>query len=215
MEKSFWAARWEKREIGFHAPTVNPQLAEAFEVLFPNAAPRHALVPLCGKSLDLHWLRERAIQITGVEFVPSAVAEFFSEWGVTPDEDKTPAGTRYTRDNVAIVCGDFFAVTPESTAEVDFYYDRAALIALPPELRQPYADQVARLMPGGAQGVIVTIDYDQSARNGPPFAVTDAHLGELFGGAFELARRDRRPVADAPRGLEDAAFTSTWVCRRR
>jgi thiopurine S-methyltransferase len=215
MEHSFWHARWARDEIGFHAADINPHLAAAFESLFPASnGPRHTLVPLCGKTLDLHWLAARSAQVTGIEFVDRAVIDFFAEAGVTPAIEAVDVGAIHSHGNLRILRGDFFATPTTLAADVDFFYDRAALIALPPELRARYVEKLAALVPTGAQGIIVTIDYDQSVRGGPPFAVSDDHLLDLCSLHFACTRIERSPVQDPPRGLEDRAFASTWHVRR-
>jgi len=57
MEKEFWLERWERAEIGFHQDDINPWLARYWPRL---AAPpgSKVFVPLCGKSLDMAWLRK-------------------------------------------------------------------------------------------------------------------------------------------------------------
>jgi thiopurine S-methyltransferase len=218
MEKSFWQARWDRQEIGFHATSVNADLVEAFEALSEGGARvfSHALVPLCGKSLDLGWLATRVGRVTGVEFVPEAARAFFSEAGVTPAEGRVGAHRALSHGSVTIVIGDFFALDPADLGPIDLCYDRAALIALPPAMRERYAAQCARLVSLGARGVIVTLDHDPALRGGPPFPVTDADVEALYREAFTLERLARRVPRDPPRGLAGHdVFTSTWALTRR
>lgn len=217
MGKDFWNARWQRNEIGFHAGSVNKDLVEAFDALYPDGgrAPARALVPLCGKSLDLHWLAERAAEVVGVEFVEAAAEAFFDEWGVAPLRTSLRAGPALRHRNVAIICADFHAVTAEEAGSADFWYDRAALIALPPAARERYLTHLAGLVSPGASGIAVTIDYDPAIRGGPPFPLPDEDFENLVAPAIEATRLWRRPVDDAPRGLEGAAFTSTWRLDRR
>ena len=65
-------------------------------------------------------------------------------------------------------------------------YDRASLIAMPPELRSDYARQLADLLPLGTRGLVIAIEYDPSRMDGPPFSVPDAEVRELLGANFEL-----------------------------
>lgn len=217
MEKDFWNARWQRGEIGFHAGAVNRDLEQGFAALFPAAQDRlaRALVPLCGKTLDLRWLGERAEEVIGVEFIEAAAEAFFDEWGVAPTRAAVGPGPILRHGNVAIVCGDFHKVTAADAGLADFWYDRAALIALPPASRERYVAHLATLLAPGARGIAVTIDYDPALRGGPPFPLPDDVFASLFQGPFEVSRLWRRPVDDAPRGLDGAAFTSTWRLDRR
>jgi hypothetical protein len=62
------------------------------------------------------------------------------------------------------------------------FYDRAALIALPPEMRLRYMQLLAEGLPSGSQGLLVTLDYDQALLPGPPFSVADAEVRQGFAG---------------------------------
>ncbi len=223
MERSFWQARWDRNEIGFHANAVNPDLTAAFAALSETGRPpfAHALIPLCGKTLDLAWLAARVPHVTGVEFVPEAARAFFDEAGLTPRETRVGAHTALSHAGLTVLVADFFALTPADLAwagqpPVDLAYDRAALIALPPADRARYAAQFARLVAPGGRGIVVTIDHDPALRGGPPFPVTDADLAALHAPAFDATRLHRRVPADPPRGLDGAdVFTSTWLLSRR
>ena len=81
MSSEFWTDRWARKEIGFHQRSTNDYLKRYWDRLQVPADAR-VLVPLCGKTLDMHWLREQGHSVIGVEVVRSAVAEFFDEWGV-------------------------------------------------------------------------------------------------------------------------------------
>ena len=220
MERSFWQARWNRLEIGFHAATVNPDLMAAFGAVSPQAAGpvpfAHALVPLCGKSLDLAWLGARVGRVTGVEFVPEAAHAFFADAGVEPVESRLGRHVALSHGRVTVLVGDFFAITPADLGPVDFCYDRAALIALPPAERARYVAQCAHLMGSGARGVLVTLDHDPTLRGGPPFPVSDEAVSALYSADFKLERLARRVPVEPPRGLDGHdVFTSTWAMSRR
>ena len=73
-------------------------------------------------------------------------------------------------------------------------YDRAALIALPPLMRAQYAEHLSRLLPSGCQGLLITLDYDQSQKAGPPFAVTDDEVKVLFGSDWTVKTLQEQDV---------------------
>jgi thiopurine S-methyltransferase len=82
-------------------------------------------------------------------------------------------------DELTLLCGDFFALTPAHLPEIHVVYDRGALVALPPELRERYAAQIKTLAPNAAQ-LLITFDYDQQQMAGPPFAVQRNEIAQLF-----------------------------------
>ncbi|WP_353195035.1 hypothetical protein [Pectobacterium brasiliense] len=56
MDTDFWLQRWRDGQTGFHQDEVMPLLQKHWPVLqLPKAA--RVLVPLCGKTLDMHPIR--------------------------------------------------------------------------------------------------------------------------------------------------------------
>ena len=110
---------------------------------------------------------------------PLAVAQLFDELGLAPEV--APAGplTRFAAPGIEVFAGDIFELTPEKLGPVAAVYDRAALIALPPALRPRYADHLAALAPGAPQ-LLITLEYDQSLMDGPPFSVGAEEVRRLY-----------------------------------
>ena len=85
-----------------------------------------------------------------------------------------------------IYCGDFFALTAQQLQDCQALYDRAALIALPPEMRERYVAHLTQLLPRRCQGLLVILDYEQEQMDGPPFAVPDSEVQQLFTAAWQF-----------------------------
>lgn len=196
MDSSFWIERWSKHEIGFHQGTTNEYLVQYWPQLGlpPDSG---VFVPLCGKSLDMRWLQTRGHRVLGVEIARSACAEFYDEWGVTPEIRQRGPFEHWSARDVTILCGDFFDLTPKDVSDVHGVFDRAALIALPPAMRERYVQKLRDILAPNTQILLVAPDYDQHQMNGPPFAVSPRELHALFAGCKidELAAND---VTDAP-----------------
>lgn len=179
MDNQFWIDRWSRKEIGFHQRGINGYLQRYWPSLtVPSAA--SVFVPLCGKSLDMHWLHERGHSVIGVEVAREAVVDFFKEWEVDAQVTQSGRFERWHAGRITLLCGDFFDLTPADLADVRAVFDRAALIALPPSLRQAYAKKMLEVLPPGTEMLLVTADYPQQEMSGPPFAVTDAEVRKLF-----------------------------------
>jgi len=91
-------------------------------------------------------------------------------------------------------CGDIFELQAEDLATVGAVYDRASLVALPPDMRRRYADHLAAVLPPDASVLLVAFEYDQAEMDGPPFSVAAAEITELYGHRFDIepvARFDR------------------------
>ena len=203
MEAEFWHERWRENRIGFHLEDANPQLLKHWPAL-DLPVPARVLVPLCGKSIDLAWLRDRGHDVVGIELSPLAVEAFFVEHALTPRREVIGELVLWSAPGVQLYCGDFFAVDATLLGRVDALYDRAALIALPPEMRPRYMAHLASLLPTGATGLLLTLDYAQSQMAGPPFAVPDEEVLQLTDARWRVERLgpSQDALADNPRFAE-------------
>jgi thiopurine S-methyltransferase len=111
----------------------------------------------------------------------------FASWSAAPSDAGSATGS------LQLLVGDFFAATPALIGPIDALYDRGALIALPAELRPRYVALLRALLPQGAPALVITLEYDQSAMSGPPFAVLESELRTLYAGA-EVELVDQRPA---------------------
>lgn len=193
MLEAFWQERWRNNQIGFHQGEANAYLTRHWPSLGLETGST-ILVPLCGKSLDMDWLLGQGLQVIGVELVEQAVRDFFEERHLVPEIVQHRDFRIYRVDALEIWCGDFFALTPADVVTCKAFYDRAALIALPPEMRVRYVEALERLLPASSLGLLVTLDYEQSAMQGPPFAVTDTEVLERFGRAWHVQVLERTDV---------------------
>ncbi|MAW59963.1 MAG: thiopurine S-methyltransferase [Planctomycetes bacterium] len=214
MEQNFWTDRWAEGRTGWHASKPNPQLVDELHRLDCSAGDA-ILVPLSGATLDLRWLRDEAgLRPIGVEWAERAVEATFEELGEQPHRiPLAPEVELWHSKDLAVLCADWFAVAPAhlaaavaatgAPAPCRAWWDRAALIALPPELRPRYAAQLLKLMPSGARGLLLALEYPEGEMQGPPFCVEPAEVRELFEGAtdlLELAQIDA--LAQSPKRQE-------------
>ncbi|HYQ17460.1 MAG TPA: thiopurine S-methyltransferase [Polyangiaceae bacterium] len=176
MQPDYWLERWKEGRIGFHQPEGNARLAEHHPRVLGETI--RVLVPLCGKSADLEWLAVQGHEVVGIELSELAARAFFSERNIEPERSEQAPFVAYRHGAVTILVGDFFAATPEHTGYCDGAYDRAALIALPAELRARYAQHLPTLLAPKARLLLVTLDYD--AEGGPPFRVSPAEVTERY-----------------------------------
>lgn len=193
MEADFWLARWREGRTHFHQERVEPLLQKYWPNLDVPAGAR-VLVPLCGKSLDMVWLAAQGLRVLGVELSPLAVAQFFEGQGVTPEVRESALGTHYRAGDIEILCGDIFALDAETLGSCEAAYDRAALIALPTDMRPDYVQHVYGQLAAGYRGLLMTLDYPQAQMDGPPFSVDDAEVQGLFKGHTQAKVIDQRDI---------------------
>lgn len=179
-----WVARWRDGRIGFHEEHVNT-LLERHVARFAGC--HRVFVPLCGRTEDLAFLAAYGHAVLGVELAEQAVREFFEIHALAPSIITRGPFVEYNAGAITLLAGDFFATTPALMGPIDAYYDRAALIALPADLRPRYVAHLRGLVPVGAPSLVITLEYDQQRMTGPPFAVFESELRSLYAGrAIEL-----------------------------
>ena len=179
---SLWHDRWSEGRIGFHRDGVNPHLERYAGWLLQEASAR-VLVPLCGKSHDLPWLAERGHHALGVELVERAATEFHREQGREARIERGERVVAYRSPGIDFLVGDVFDVEPADVGELDAVWDRAALVALPPERRGAYVRHLRALAGPGARVLLNCFEYDSSLMSGPPFSVPEAEVREHYAGA--------------------------------
>jgi thiopurine S-methyltransferase len=89
----------------------------------------------------------------------------------------------YSAGAITIAAGDFFATSSASVGPIDGIYDRAALIALPPQLRARYSAHVRQIAPRAARELLITLEYPAGSYEGPPFSVEEQEVRASFAGA--------------------------------
>lgn len=218
MDAEFWLGRWQQGQIGWHQSQAHGML-EKFWPSLDIARDARVFVPLCGKSLDMRWLRERGHAVVGIDLSPLAAQSYFAEIGVRPEIDRVGALQRWRGAGYEFWVGDFFALRSADLGTVDAFYDRAAMIALPPPERDRYRRHLAGLVPAGSRGLLITLEYDETLVQGPPFCVVSGELTNGLHRDFDIVELDRTTsTPDNPR-FRDASVT-TWtevahrLCRR-
>jgi len=221
MTPEFWLERWQKSEIGFHQQDINSHLQAFWPKLHPIDGGL-VLVPLCGKSRDMLWLRGQGHPVLGVDISPIAVRAFFTENGLPATTAVQVRHKRWQSDGVTLLEGDFFKLARQDTEHVSHMFDRASLVALPPELRGDYARHVQAILPEHANILLVAFEYDQTQMAGPPFSVSTDEIHALFRHAYDIQLLHGLDVsADFPqfsdRGLtrlEEKIYTLTPLIHR-
>ena len=179
MEPQFWHERWAINQIGFNQSEVNPYLQKFWPEL--NLKPgERVLVPLSGKTIDMRWLNQQGLHVVGVELSEKAVQDFFSEGGMEPRVEVRGHFKVYSVEACEIWCGDFFALKARDIGNCSALYDRAALIALPAEMRWRYVECLNRILPADCRGLLISLDYEQSEIAGPPFSVPEEEVMQLL-----------------------------------
>jgi thiopurine S-methyltransferase len=207
-----WISRWENGRIGWHETDGNAALQQFWPT--PGDG-RRVLVPLCGKSFDLLWLAQQGYDVTGVELSDIALRAFFEDSGIE-FATSTVDGLLVLRSSsprITLVCCDYFDFLSKP---FDALYDRAALIALPGKSRPDYVHHTKSLLKPGATQLLVTLEYDQSQVDGPPYAVLSDEVADYWGDLQRISGKN--VIDDLPPKFREAGLTevteSVWLSKR-
>ncbi|MGP9545380.1 thiopurine S-methyltransferase [Psychrobacter sp. AOP7-B1-25] len=191
MNPEFWHKRWQEGRIGFNQSAVNPLLIEYFSRLKLPTDSR-VFIPLCGKSIDMVWLAMQGYDVVGVELVETAVQKFFAEQNIEPtvyQQADNPTIKYYqgqlSGQTITLWVADIFALTAKDIGTINAVYDKAALIALPVDMRVQYSEQIRKIS-GKASQLLITLNYDQSKKNGPPFSINSEQLQQYYGDHYQI-----------------------------
>ena len=217
MDPAFWHDRWQRQDIGFHQAHIHDLLKRYWPGL-GLAKGSTVFVPLCGKSRDMVWLADQGHRIIGAELSEIAIDQFFADGGLKPTVTRQHNFTVKSAGPYALMCGDIFQLTPDSLRDVAAVYDRAALIALPPDMRARYAATLSNLVPRNVPVLLISLDYNEHESVGPPFPVPQAHIDDLFAAHFTitlLESRDALPTSENMRKRGVTRLDETAYLLRR
>lgn len=218
MEPGFWQQRWQEGQIGFHQDRETPLMLKHWPAL--QAPPgSQVFVPLAGKSLDMAWFAAQGHRVLGAELSTMAVEQFFAEHALVPETSESAIGRHYRADGIELIQGDVFALDAATLSDCNVVYDRAALIALPPPMRRRYVHEVYAKLPVGCRGLLITLEYPQAEKSGPPFSVEEAEVRELFEPQWQVTVLERRDIlAQQPAFIAEgvtALQTAVYQLQRR
>ena len=211
MDIEFWLSRWQEDQIGFHQAEINPYLQHYFGHLGPPAERRGDLrvfVPLCGKSQDLLWLAQQGYAVVGVECSEVAVAAFFAEYELDPIVEHRSALVHYQSAQLELYLGDFFTMTAQQCRAVTDVFDRAALIALPADMRVRYVSTLREILPIDARIMLVTLTYPQQQMDGPPFSLSEEEVSTLYGSGYHIEKLCQTEILNQEPGFKAKGLDS-------
>jgi thiopurine S-methyltransferase len=208
MDASFWHQRWEKNDVAFHESEANPLLVKYFKEISLVKGSR-VFLPLCGKTLDILWLLSNGYRVAGAELSKIAIEQLFMELGVEPKISGVDGVDRYSAQNIDIFVGDIFHLSSKMLGLVDAIYDRAALVALPEEMRNRYTANLMEITDKAPQ-LLICYEYDQSLMEGPPFSISNEEVNQHYRDSYDLTLIASTNV---PGGLKGkcAAKENVWL----
>lgn len=178
MEKDFWISRWDENQIGFHQSAFNKNMKDHFNN--SNLENKNVLIPLAGKSLDIHYFLEKKANVFAVEFSEKAVLDFFKSSDMKYQVSTDAHFTIYKSGNLTFFQGDFFEFSKHHINKVHVLYDRACVVALPFDMRQKYYKTINDLIDSESDLFILTYAHDGPLTFGPPFYVPESEINNAY-----------------------------------
>lgn len=212
MDANFWHEKWENNIIGFHENQPNPLLLQHINALNLEKDSR-IFLPLCGKTLDIHWLLAQGFRVVGAELSPIAVEQLFAELGLQPNITQLDGLVHYQADNIDIYAGDIFQLDKTQLGDVNAIYDRAALVALPTDMRIRYTQHLMYLTDTANQ-LLIAIAYDQTQLKGPPFAIHATDVNAYYAQGYHLNVLHTYPIEGGLKG-QCPAQSQVWLLQNR
>jgi thiopurine S-methyltransferase len=214
LQPDFWLERWRTGQIGFHQAAVDRHLKEWWPQ-FKVAQASIVLVPLCGKSLDLLWLRDQGYSVVGIELSAAAIESFCVENGIAARRRTIGRLDVFEAENLTLYNGDLFDLSPALLGNIAAVYDRAALISWAMELRSAYAEKMTSFSSTGTQTLLIAVEYPSAQMAGPPFPVTSEDVSRLYGQTHSIELLARHNVIDLEPRLRARGLTElSEVCYR-
>jgi thiopurine S-methyltransferase len=207
-----WLDRWANGRTGWHEDGGNAGLKLHWPA---NVQGARVLVPLCGKSPDLMWLARRGHEVVGVELAEKAIREFFADNELDYRLDAGGHLDCYMANDLSITlyCGDYFSFQAPPFSAL---YDRGSLVALPAPVRPGYIEHTKQLLLPDAVRLIITLEYDQSVVQGPPFSVMPAEISAYWDDLVRVDESD--DIENCPPKFRAMGLTSikevVWLAGR-
>lgn len=181
----YWDERWENANTPWDIGNASSPLIEYLSQYENKEA--KILIPGCGRAHEAEYLMQQGFQhVTLIDIAPRA-CELLEE--------------KFQNQNIQILCQDFFQL--EGT--FDLILEQTFFCALPPALRQAYADKMASLLSKG--GLLVGVLFDRAfTHEGPPFGGNKTEYLNYFQDQFNIEIMEACYNSIAPRAGTELFF---------
>lgn len=208
MNKNFWLEKWEQKQIAFHQSKANSLLINNIDKLNLKDESR-IFIPLCGKTLDIAYLLSKGYKVAGAELSEIAINELFEELEIVPQIADLGTIKHYSANNIDIFVGDIFDLNKDILNSIDAIYDRAALVALPLEMRKRYSQHLINITENAPQ-LLIAYEYDQTKVDGPPFSIIDKEIYDHYKQSYKLTCIEKLEVKGGLKGQYHAT-ENVWL----
>lgn len=191
-----WHDFWSREgNPGFHEEEGNTYLKQYLPEFKLNPGD-HVFLPLCGKTVDMLWLLQQGFQVSGVELSEVAIRAFFEESGLSYQIRQMEDFSCYYNENIQLYHGNFIDLKAEHLLGCNLVYDRAAIVAIEPDIRHLYCQHMLRIIPPQCSMLMILLEYDQNVVSGPPFSVSIEEVASCYGRYYQLDTLFHQDIID-------------------
>lgn len=166
----FWETKYQAEQFRWDLGQPAPPLVDFFATAI---APRSGkiIVPGCGRGHDAVFLAQQGLEVTAVDFAPSAIAS-------------TATLAQAQNVSVELLERDIFELASSHQHQFQLLFEHTCFCAIAPEQRPKYVDLAATIL--ASQGLLIGVFFTHGRPGGPPFGSTPEEIETLFASQFEI-----------------------------
>jgi len=197
-----WKNCWVDNDFPWHKKNAHENLVEFFGQCATLGQLTNALLPLCGKAVDMKWLYDQGCRVCGVEISELPAKAFFEEQNIKYERTVPETAENFVLyqsedKKISIYCGDFFQFSKATVGyQFDFVWDRGAFVAINVSDRKRYVETVRNLLLPTGRILLSTVNYDPAKYGGPPHHVTPEDITSCYGAKFHINHLNTRDVTN-------------------
>lgn len=165
IDQNYWNQQYAANTTGWDLGQVAPAIKRYIDQLPSKTI--SILIPGCGNAYEAAYLMDQGFtNVTVIDIAPLLVEKLQEKF----------KGNK----GIKIIQGDFF----EHKGQYDLIIEQTFFCALPPSMRQRYANKMHSLL--NKNGILSGLLFDRAFENGPPFGGSRSEYENLFKAAFSF-----------------------------
>ncbi len=163
IDQNYWNQQYASNNTGWDLGEVSPAIKSYIDKLPSKSI--SILIPGCGNAYEAAYLMDQGFtNVTVIDIAPLLTAKLQEKFADTK--------------GIKIIQGDFF----DHEGQYDLIIEQTFFCAIPPSMRQRYANKMHRLL--SHNGILSGLLFDREFENGPPFGGSRSEYENLFKAAF-------------------------------
>ncbi|MEC5166859.1 hypothetical protein RCH18_002608 [Flavobacterium sp. PL11] len=177
-DSTYWETQYQNKNTGWDLGMISPAITLYIDSLKDkNSA---ILIPGCGNTYEAEYLLAQGFtNITVIDISPTLVCSLIKKFSHNA--------------SITVILGDYF----EHDGVYDFIIEQTFFCALPPALRQKYAQKMNELLT--VDGILFGLLFNRQFDLGPPFGGSQKEYQSIFKSKFDILKMELCLYSVAPR----------------